>query len=238
MAAWLKETQGLWNEGNLYHSPTCSWFSWALCVSPVPGQAVPQVIDPFSQCKSLPRCICLMEMCRAACRTGPGSFTVLLAQKLVDWANRNPGWKNMHKPLDFCYQNVLDLTFLQWPFQMNSALGTFIISEKTSVPLSLPTVFSFHFLLSLLHCLFRALATLLSSSSCSKSQIWTEMCLVLLLQLGTLPFTWAGTAVTFNIDTQIRRKSDAKDEGVGRAFCITIQSDVHYIGCIFFLFKN
>lgn len=100
-------------------------------------------------------------------------------------------------------------------------------------------IFSFPFLLFLLRYLFQTLATCLYFSfSCSKSQFWTGMCLIPLVQLATLPFTWAWTMLSFNTDTHFRWKSDVKEEVAGRPFCVAISNDVHYVGCIFFLFKN
>lgn len=42
-----KEIQRLWNMENLNHNSTSSFFSWALSIFPIPGQAVPQVIELF-----------------------------------------------------------------------------------------------------------------------------------------------------------------------------------------------
>lgn len=146
----------------------------------------------------------------------------------------------MHKTWCFNYHNVvLFWVFFIWLFPMTflnkfSFLGTFI-GEKTSLPLNLLVIFCFPFLLSLLRSLFQTLAALLSLSSCSKSQIWTEMCPILLLHLGALPFSLAWTTRSFNTDTHLRWKSDAKEESGSRPFCMAVSNDV---GCIFLLLKK
>lgn len=80
-----------------------------------------------------------------------------------------------------------------------SLLGTFVIGEKTSSPLSLPTVFSFPFSLSPLHSLSRTFAVSCLSPSLAGNPKPRKQNRKVPHSVGTSrdqPFMWAQTTVT------------------------------------------
>lgn len=115
------------------------------------GKQFPRLLNCFS-----PGCVYLMGLSRAASsrdlrvlplRQAPLQATMLLAQKMVGWADRNSGWNNMHKTWDFNYQNVFHLTFfsndlLKW---IQPSWHIYYQWEKQPLPLSLHMIFSFPF---------------------------------------------------------------------------------------------